>query len=215
MNSFENEFHDMAWWQEENLKYSQPHYRLEKCARIVNLLSKGRECDLLDIGCGPATLSRLLHKNIHYFGIDLATHERSPNLMEMNLVENEISFQNRVFDLIVAQGFFEYVGGYQKKKFSEIERILKADGRFVATYMNFSHLNRRVYPMYNNVMPLNNFIRELASVFRIESCFPTSHNWIGTEPRKAWLRKIQMPLRIRMPLISPLLGVEYFFVCRK
>ena len=215
MESSKNEFHDTVWWQEENLKYSQPHYRLVKCARIVNALAKGRECDLLDVGCGPATLSKLLHKNIHYFGIDLAIHDPSPNLMEMDLVENEISFQNRVFDLIVGQGFFEYVGGFQKKKFSEIKRNLKSNGKFVATYMNFSHLHKQVYPMYNNVMPLNDFIRELGSVFQIERYFPTSHNWIGTEPKRAWLKEIQLPLYINMPVISPLFGVEYFFICAK
>jgi SAM-dependent methyltransferase len=215
MHLSKNEHHDRLWWQEENLKYSQPHYRLVKCARIANALSKGRECDLLDIGCGPATLSKLLNKNIHYVGIDLAIHDRFSNLMEMDLIENEINFQNMVFDLVVAQGFFEYAGDSQKKKFSEIKGILKSNGRFIATYVNFSHLHRQVYPMYNNIMPLNDFIRELSSFFRIERCFPTSHNWIGTAPRRAWLKKIQMRLDIEIPFVSRLLGVEYFFICAK
>ena len=213
MKSIVNEFHNQYWWQQEDLKYIQPHYRLVKCARIVNSLAGGRECDLLDVGCGPAILSQLLEKNIHYYGIDIAIHDPSPNLIEIDLTRNEIDFQNKSFDLIVAQGFFEYIGKLQNKKFSEIKRNLKVNGKFITTYMNFSHLHRLLYPPYNNVMPLNNFIKDLSSVFRIERFFPSSHNWIGTEPRRAWLKKIQMPLYIKIPFISPLLGVEYFFIC--
>ena len=48
------------FWGEENLKFSEPWYRLEKSGRIIRKLAGGRECTLLDIGCGPATLMRLL-----------------------------------------------------------------------------------------------------------------------------------------------------------
>ncbi|MFZ2095941.1 MAG: class I SAM-dependent methyltransferase [Anaerolineales bacterium] len=213
MKAIVNEFHDQNWWQQESLKYNQPHYRLVKCARIVNALAGDKECDLLDIGCGPAILSQLVEKNIHYYGIDLVIHDPSPNLLEIDLAMNEINFQEKSFDLIVAQGFFEYIGKLQSKKFSEIKRNLKKNGKFIVTYVNFSHLHKQIYPIYNNIMPLNNFIKDLSSVFRIERFFPSSHNWIGTEPRKAWLKKIQMRLYIEIPFISPLFGVEYFFIC--
>ena len=42
------------------LKYNRPHYRLEKSARIINRLARGRSCTLLDVGCGPAALMPLL-----------------------------------------------------------------------------------------------------------------------------------------------------------
>ena len=213
MKSIVKEFQSQYWWQHEGLIYFQPHYRLVKCARIVNSLAGGRECDLLDVGCGPATLSQLLQSNIHYYGIDIAIQDPAPNLLEMDLTNNEIDFQNKSFDLIVAQGFFEYIGEFQNKKFSEIKRNMKINGKFIATYVNFSHLHRQIYPMYNNIVPLKIFIKDLSSVFQIERSFPSAHNWIGTEPRRAWLKKIQMPLYIKIPFISPLLGVEYFFIC--
>ena len=213
MVSPEPEFHDKHWWQQEVLKYNQPHYRMAKCSRIINALSMGRECDLLDIGCGPAILSQLLENNIHYYGIDIAIHNPSTNLIEIDLTRNEIDFQNKSFDLIVAQGFFEYIGKFQNKKFSEIKRSLKKNGKFIATYQNFSHIHKQIYPIYNNVMPLDDFIKDLSTVFKIERYFPGSHNWIGTDPRRPWLIKIQMPLYINIPLISPLLGVDYFFIC--
>lgn len=39
------------FWSKENLKFAQPHFRLEKAARIVNKVAQGKECDLLDVGC--------------------------------------------------------------------------------------------------------------------------------------------------------------------
>ena len=41
------------FWSEENLKYSRPHFRMEKAARLINRLAHGRERTLLDVGCGP------------------------------------------------------------------------------------------------------------------------------------------------------------------
>ena len=70
------------FWDKENLKFTRPHYRLEKAARLINELAQGRKCTLLDIGCGPATLMRLLAPNIEYHGIDIAIHDPAPNLME-------------------------------------------------------------------------------------------------------------------------------------
>jgi predicted TPR repeat methyltransferase len=132
---------DVFWgrdfWTEENLRYSQPHFRLEKCARIVNTLSRGKECDLLDVGCGPATLARLLRKNINYHGIDIAIHTPASNLIEADLVENEIAFKGKSFDIIVAAGFFEYLGDLQDCKLLEIAHILKQHGTFIASCHQF------------------------------------------------------------------------------
>ena len=213
MKSINNEFRSQDWWQEESLKYIQPHYRMVKCSRIVNSIAGGRKCDLLDVGCGPVTLSQLLQNNIQYYGIDITIQDPSPNLLEIDLTRNEIDFQNKTFDLIVAQGFFEYIGEFQNQKFYEIKKILKVNGKFIVTYVNFSHIHAQIYPMYNNIMPLKDFRKDLSSVFRIEKSFASSHNWIGTEPRRTWLKIMQMPLNINIPFISQLLGVEYFFIC--
>ena len=70
------------FWDEENLKYAESHSRALKVARLVNKIARGRERDLLDIGCGPAGLRLLLDDNIHYYGIDIAIHNPAPNLIE-------------------------------------------------------------------------------------------------------------------------------------
>ena len=44
------------FWADENTKYARPHYRMLKVARLVNRLAVGKDCRLLDVGCGPATL---------------------------------------------------------------------------------------------------------------------------------------------------------------
>ena len=67
-----------------------------------------------------ATLARLMPPGVHYYGIDIAIPESAPNLLEMNIVEEPISFHGKKFDLAVAQGMFEYVGEFQVQKFAEI-----------------------------------------------------------------------------------------------
>ena len=52
------------FWSDENLKYVEPHFRMLKLARIVTRLAEGRTPTLLDIGCGPATLRRLIPSTV-------------------------------------------------------------------------------------------------------------------------------------------------------
>jgi hypothetical protein len=42
-------YYKKDFWSKESLTYSQPHYRLEKSARLINRLARGRECTLLDV----------------------------------------------------------------------------------------------------------------------------------------------------------------------
>lgn len=121
------------FWDEENLNYAEPHFRAQKVARLVNKIAGGRERDLLDIGCGPASLRLLLDDNIHYYGIDIAIHDPAPNLIEADLVENPIEFNGKQFDIVVAQGAFEYFGGVQSQKFAEIKDLLADDGTFIVS----------------------------------------------------------------------------------
>lgn len=215
MNKISNSYNDEAFWLEENLRYTKPHFRLEKCARIVNGLAKGAKCDLLDVGCGPATLGQLVAPNINYFGIDIAIQRAAPNLMALDIAHNEIKFGDKTFDIVVAGGLFEYLGEVQNKKFTEIQRLMKKNGKFVLTYTNFHHVNdKRIdHTIYNNVRPLHDFKRELEAYFRVERWFPSSHNWFVSEPQRSWLKDIQMGLEREIPIVSRKLAINYFFVC--
>jgi len=213
MRTLDINYYKRDFWIEENLNYVRPHYRLEKCARLVNKIAGVGRCDLLDVGCGPAALSKLLRRNINYYGIDLALHQRAPNLIETDFLEKEIGFNDKRFDIVVAQGVFEYVGRFQAQKFSEIKRILNPEGRFIVSYLNFDHIRRRVLPIYNNIQSIEEFKRSLGRFFVIEKFFPTSHHWRHKEPGRRITQRVQMRINANIPFISPRVAVQYFFVC--
>ena len=201
------------FWRRENLRFTEPHYRLVKAARIIKKLAQGRECTLLDVGCGPATLSRLLPGNIDYYGIDIAIQDPAPNLLEADLRTAPIKFGAKRFDIVLAQGIFEYVGDTQSQKFAEVAKILNEDGKFVVSYWNFGHRNPEMYHAFSNIQPYDDFRKALSRHFKIDKFFPASHNWRHTGPNRRITRAINMPMEINIPFVSPVLAVEYFFIC--
>jgi SAM-dependent methyltransferase len=206
-------YYKRDFWISENLKYAEPHFRLAKSARLVNRLARGKECDLLDVGCGPATLMHLLQKNIHYYGIDIAIQKPASCLLEADFLENPIKFGNKHFDIILAQGVFEYVGIFQSQKLSEIKRLLNEHGSFIVSYVNFEHLHKDLYAPYSNIQSFNDFRRSLTRFFRIDRIIPTSHHWHHHEPTRRFMKTIQMHINTNIPLLSRLFAVEYFFIC--
>ena len=125
---------------------------------------------------------RLLDRNIYYHGIDVAIHAPAANMMELDFVENPVCFGDETFDIVVAQGVFEYIGKAQSRKLQEIGRLLRPGGRFIVSYVNFDHHNRVVYAPYNNIQPFSEFQHSVGEVFHIDKIIPTSHNWRHREP---------------------------------
>lgn len=207
--------HKRDFWIQENQKHLPPHYRLQKAARIVNGIARGRECDLLDVGCGPGTLGSLLRENVHYYGIDIAIHNPAQNLIETDILENAIKFGDKQFDIIVALGLFEYVGTRQSRKFSEIADLLTERGKFVLSYTNFNHHDKYIFKAFSNVQSFGDFRQSLAGHFTIDRCFPASHNWHGGQPTRKLIKAANMHVNVNIPVISPKLAVEYFFVCSR
>ncbi len=207
------QYYKRDFWGKENLKFVEPHYRLRKCAQIINRIARGKECDLLDVGCGPATLARLLRGNIHYHGIDIAIHDPAPNLLEADFLETPIGFHDKQFDIVVAQGVFEYVGDFQSRKFAEIARILVRNGFFISSYVNFGHRKRKIYPVSSNVQPIDEFRKDLTRHFAVRRFFPTAHNWNHGEPNNRLVQIASMRMNMNVPFVSPMLAAEYFFIC--
>lgn len=207
------QYYQRDFWSKENLKFSQPHYRMEKAVRIINRVARDKECEFLDIGCGPAALMHLLPASIHYYGIDIAIHDPAPNLAEADIVSTPIRFADKRFDIIIAQGVFEYVPGVQCQKFAEIAKILKPNGIFIVTYWNYAHRNPKVYHAHSNVQPFGDFRRDLARYFTVDRFFPASHNWFHGSPSLKLNKAVNMRINMNIPLISPLLAVEYFVLC--
>jgi SAM-dependent methyltransferase len=206
-------YYKKDFWSEENLKYSEPHFRMRKVARLVRRLARNRENDLLDVGCGPAALSGLMPPNVYYYGIDISIPEPAQNLLEIDILQEPIGFRDMKFDFVVAQGLFEYIGEYQSQKFAEIAAVLKDDGKFVLTYQNFDHRQRQIYWPYSNVQRSADFRRELSRFFKIERRFAGAHNWNHSQPRRRLINWSQKNLNIYVPVISPRLAVDYFYVC--
>ncbi len=201
------------YWIVENAQYAEPSFRLQKCARIVNEIARGRACNLLDVGCGPAALRGLLSSNVSYYGLDIAIQEPASYLREVDFGRNEISYGEKRFDVVVALGVFEYMGQYQNRKFGEIRDILNKDGKFIMSYINFGHLRRRVWSNYNNVQSIAKMAKSLNEIFQLEKCFPASHHWRQKQPGKYAIPAVQMHLNFNIPMVSPWLAVEYFFIC--
>ncbi len=213
MDKRQETYQKREFWIRENVKYVKPHFRLEKVARLVNKIAGRREVDLLDVGCGPAALRGLLSKNIHYYGIDIAIHGSDPELLERDFLESPIEFKGRRFDIIVAQGVFEYAGRRQSGKFQEIAQLLKDGGIFIASYVNFDHISCDVYSLYNNIQGFHEFHKSLAEVFSVDRVVPTSHHWHHREPTR-WLAKaVEMHVNVRIRGVSRFFAVEYLFVC--
>ncbi len=208
-----DKYYKRDFWIKENLNYVEPHFRLEKSARIVNRIARGRELDLLDVGCGPATLMHLLDKNVRYHGIDIAIHDPAPYLAQADFLESPIKFGDKQFDIVLAQGVFEYIGSHQTEKFSEIKRLLRENGKFILSYVNFDHFSKAIYSVYNNVQTLADFKKSLADIFHVERVIPTSHGWRNNEPTRKFMKKIHMHMDLKIPFISNLLAIEYFYVC--
>jgi len=207
------QYYKKDFWSEENLKYAWTHHRLEKSARIINRVARGREQTLLDVGCGPAALKQLLTPNIQYYGIDISISNAAPNLLEYDFLEAPIAFHEKKFDLVIAQGVFEYMGDFQSKKLEEIADLLKESGIFILSYVNFAHRGKEIYWPYNNVQSLEDFRRSLSRYFDIDRSFPTSHNWRHSEPHRKLVRAVNMHINVNIPVISRILAVEYFFIC--
>jgi cyclopropane fatty-acyl-phospholipid synthase-like methyltransferase len=206
-------YYKKDFWSKENLKFSQPWYRLEKSSQIIGKLAQGQERTLLDIGCGPATLMRLLPPNIRYYGIDIAIHDPAPNLIEADILEAPIKFGNMHFDIIIAQGVFEYLGIFQSQKFAEVAQLLNKNGTFIVSYTNFAHRKKQIYAPFSNLQSFDEFREGLSRHFVIDRIFPASHNWTHAQPNRKFVKAVNMHLNINVPFISPILAVEYFYIC--
>jgi SAM-dependent methyltransferase len=209
-----NKLYKKDFWSKENLEYSRPHYRLEKAARIINRIARGGRCTLLDVGCGPVgALRSFLRPNIEYYGVDIAIQDPAPNLVEADFLEAPIPFADKRFDIVIAQGVFEYVGDFQDQVFSEIARLLNDGGVFIGSYVNFDHRDRYIHWPYSNVQGFDEFRQSLAQHFHIQRFFPTSHNWSHSEPSRKLRKAANMHINVNVPFISRALAVEYFFIC--
>jgi len=208
-----NRYRSKDFWDIEGEKFISAHFRLEKCARIINRIAGTKESQVLDVGCGPGTLGKLLAPTIRYYGIDISIPEPADNMREYDILAHPIDFDGRRFDLVVAQGLFEYLGDHQEEKFSEISQVIADGGTFLTSYSNFAHRHPTVYEVYNNVQSQRLFRQSLSRFFTIDRVFPASHNWGHSSPNRQLLKNANMYFDFNVPFVSHKLAVEYLFIC--
>lgn len=208
-------FYKKDYWLHENLIYQHVYFRTEKIAFIINKQSAGKTVDVLDIGCGPATLSNLLRENVNYYGIDIAIHNQADNFREIDIATNRIQFSDRTFDYIVAAGLFEYLGTVEQQKLSEIKELLNPAGSLIITFTNMNHLRKPYYPTWNNTKSIDEFERMLRDCFFIEKSFPAYYSLSDADLTNPTLRRIQLHINIDLPVLGRLMGVHYIFICKK
>ena len=201
------------FWGKENLKFGRPWYRIEKSATADKRAGRRQRVRPSRYRLRAGALMQVLPPNIQYYGIDIAIQEPAPNLMEVDILKNPIRFGDKRFDIIIAQGLFEYLGGVQSQKFAEIAELLNDDGIFIVSYTNFRHRKKQIYHAFSNVVSMDDFRSDLAHYFDIRRCFPASHNWKHGQPARKLVKAVNMHVNANIPLISPVLAVEYFFVC--
>lgn len=206
-------YYKRDFWKSENLKFAEVHFRMAKMARLVRRIAGGGECELLDLGCGPGTLGRLLPGNIHYHGIDIAIQVPASNMIEMDILQSPVSFRGMRFDLIVAQGLLEYCGDQQSQKLGETRDLLKDNGKFLVTYTNFAHHKKRPYHAHNNVQQMAEFRRDLERHFVVERTFTASYNWNHSMPKRPLMKAVQSHLNVDIPVLNSILGIDRFYIC--
>ena len=137
------------------------------------------------------------------------------DLTECDILQEPISSEEARFDLIVAQGLFEYLADSHSRKLAEIADLLAPHGKFIASYVNFDHRRPNHYWPYSCIQPAAHFRARLAEHFIIEKPLPTSHNWNHHEPERWYLRMPNMHINLNMPLVTRRQGVQYVYVCRR
>ena len=91
--------------------------------------------------------------------------------------------------------------------------LLKDNGKFIVSYTNFGHRKKDIFWAYSNVQSLESFRKDLAKYFRIEKCFPASHNLTHGQPNRRFTKAMNRHINFNIPFVSAKLAVDYFFVC--
>jgi hypothetical protein len=70
-----------------------------------------------------------------------------------------------------------------------------------------------VYHAHSNVQPFGDFRQDLERYFSVDRFFPASHNWYHGSPSMQFNKALNMRINMNVPVVSPLLAVEYFVLC--
>jgi demethylmenaquinone methyltransferase / 2-methoxy-6-polyprenyl-1,4-benzoquinol methylase len=153
-------------------KHLTPENIREK-ERIVSLLSNGVKYEnLLDIGCGPGTISNdLLAISSRVWGMDISQDMINIAIDKFNETQfnekvhfevgdaEQLKFPDEYFDAVVCVGVLRYLNS-RERGLQEIYRVLKPNGVVVMTfYYQFSPHWFSMYFLYRPLLPLISLVK--------------------------------------------------------
>jgi len=117
---------------------------------LLRLRPKGTRA--LDIGCGLGqTADRLLAFYDEVYGTEISkralsiARERFPRVTYNHIEGNQLPYDNKFFDFIIADQLIEHILPQDTNTFfSEASRVLKRDGKFLISTPNGDELRRRI-----------------------------------------------------------------------
>ena len=149
------EFHRTRYGEEfsfDELRWS----RIEPCLRMIQeeQRNRGRKLEVLDVGCGDGTVSRLFLEAGHsVFGVDIVPEfvsraiERGVKAQTADVAADGLPFLEGDMDVIYAGALIEHL--YDPESFlRECRRVLKEDGMLLLTTPNIGSLTSRLRMLF-------------------------------------------------------------------
>lgn len=141
-------------------------FRYRYLLDLINRLGLPSGAKILDLGCYPPYLFRLLQrKGYKVFGVS-STHEKiaHPKVAILNLETDRLPYPANHFNLVVFSEVLEHLSTSPRLLFSQVYRVLKPGGFFLLTTPNAIRsqnlfnliLGRNIYfPLYQLAHHLN------------------------------------------------------------
>ncbi len=118
--------------------YQIHHYRFQYLIRIIDRLNLPSKSKVLDLGCYPLYLFRLLrHRGFNVFGVS-SSHEKvvNPKINVLNLETDQLPYPSLSFKLVILSEVIEHLSTSPIKLFNEVYRTLLPGGYFLLTTPN-------------------------------------------------------------------------------
>ena len=113
--------------------------RVSSDKKIIPLISKIKNEEILDVGLGTGYYTKILMKNNHVTGVDMNPHlcKLPIKVYKGNATELAKLVQGEKFDVVLSMWMTEYLDEKQLAAFfAESKRILKDNGKLITTVIS-------------------------------------------------------------------------------
>lgn len=137
---------------EKNWKAKDPGYflihqiRYKLVLQTVQKIANGKKLTILDVGCYPYHMGKILEELGHsVYGI-ASQHEpiKKPRVSVCNIEEEKLPYASNFFDLVIFSEILEHLPHSPVFPFKEIFRVTKNGGRLLISTPNVARLINRV-----------------------------------------------------------------------